>query len=101
MGREGPTEFDILPRPAYEPKYGPIEYVICQLINHMKINVTGQLDLDQLEQQILVSAGAIGPFDATFAHCGYSEDGTYEGVDTIDNPDADPPGWGPLGPPDP
>eukprot|EP00537_Pseudo-nitzschia_pungens_P003174 CAMPEP_0172356790 /NCGR_PEP_ID=MMETSP1060-20121228/1176_1 /TAXON_ID=37318 /ORGANISM="Pseudo-nitzschia pungens, Strain cf. cingulata" /LENGTH=83 /DNA_ID=CAMNT_0013077117 /DNA_START=8 /DNA_END=256 /DNA_ORIENTATION=- len=29
-----------------------------------------------------------------------SEDGTYEGV-TSDNPDADPPGWGPLGPPDP
>mmetsp|Transcript_14842 Transcript_14842/g.34376 ORF Transcript_14842/g.34376 Transcript_14842/m.34376 type:complete len:87 (-) Transcript_14842:365-625(-) len=38
---------------------------------------------------------------ATFAHCGCSEDGTYKGVLTVDNPDADPPGWEPLGPPDP
>ena len=51
--------------------------------------------------QILESAAAIGPFDPAFAHCGYSEDGTYEGIDTVDNPDADPPGWGPLGAPDP
>eukprot|EP00536_Pseudo-nitzschia_multiseries_P017123 jgi/Psemu1/49423/gm1.49423_g len=98
MGRVGLTRFDILPRLAYQPKYGPIKYVICQLLNCMKVNVTGELDLNQLEQQILVSAAAIGPFDATFAHCGYSEDGVYPSVEIPINPNADPPGWGPLGP---
>eukprot|EP00536_Pseudo-nitzschia_multiseries_P002417 jgi/Psemu1/5477/gm1.5477_g len=77
MGRVGPARFDILPHLGYQPKYGPIEYVICQLLNHMKVTVTGELDLNQMEQQILDSAAAIGPFDAMFAHCGYSEDGVY------------------------
>eukprot|EP00536_Pseudo-nitzschia_multiseries_P001434 jgi/Psemu1/3350/gm1.3350_g len=44
-------------------------------------------------------SAAIGPFDATFAHCEYSEDGIYPGVEIPINPNADPPGWGPLGPP--
>eukprot|EP00536_Pseudo-nitzschia_multiseries_P010861 jgi/Psemu1/27275/gm1.27275_g len=51
------------------------------------------------EQQILDSVAAIGLFDATFAHCGYSEDGVYPGVEIPINPNADPPGWGPLCPP--
>eukprot|EP00536_Pseudo-nitzschia_multiseries_P007271 jgi/Psemu1/17435/gm1.17435_g len=77
MGRVGLTPFDILPHPAYQQKYGPIKYAICQLLNHMKVNVAGELDLNQIEQQILDLAAAIGPFDAMFAHCGYSEDGVY------------------------
>eukprot|EP00536_Pseudo-nitzschia_multiseries_P008202 jgi/Psemu1/19879/gm1.19879_g len=84
---------------AHQPKYGPIEYVICQLLNHMKVNVTGELDLNQMEQQILVLAAAIGPFDAAFAHCGYSEDGVYPSVEIPINPNTNPPDWGPLGPP--
>eukprot|EP00536_Pseudo-nitzschia_multiseries_P013481 jgi/Psemu1/35288/gm1.35288_g len=100
MGRVRPTQFDILPRLAYQPKYRLIEYVICQLLNYMKVKVMGELDLDQMEQQILNSAAAIGPFDATFAHCGYSEDGLYPGVEILPiNPNSNPPGWGPLGPP--
>eukprot|EP00536_Pseudo-nitzschia_multiseries_P018113 jgi/Psemu1/54190/gm1.54190_g len=85
--------------PELPVDYGPIEYVICQLLNHMKVSVTGELDLNQMEQQILVSAAAIGPFNATFAHCRYSEDGVYPGVEIPINLNADPPGWGPLGPP--
>eukprot|EP00536_Pseudo-nitzschia_multiseries_P003337 jgi/Psemu1/7534/gm1.7534_g len=81
MGRVGLTRFGILPCLAYQPKYGPIKYVICQLLNHMKVNVLEELDLNQMEQHILDLAAAIGPFNATFANCGYSEDG------------------GPLGPP--
>eukprot|EP00536_Pseudo-nitzschia_multiseries_P001412 jgi/Psemu1/3313/gm1.3313_g len=65
----------------------------------MKVAVTGELDLNQKEQQILDLTAAIGPFNATFAHCGYSEDGVYPGVEIPINPNADPPGWGPLGPP--
>eukprot|EP00536_Pseudo-nitzschia_multiseries_P006922 jgi/Psemu1/16454/gm1.16454_g len=101
IGRGGPTQFDILPQLlAYQPKYGPIEYVICQLLNNnMKVNVIGELDLNQMEQQILYSAAATGPFDATFAHFGYSEDGVSPGFDISMNPNADPHGWESLGPP--
>eukprot|EP00536_Pseudo-nitzschia_multiseries_P013074 jgi/Psemu1/34048/gm1.34048_g len=63
------------------------------------VNMTGELDLNQMEQQILDLAAAIGPFDATFAHCGYSRDGVYPSIEIPINPNTDPPGWGPLGPP--
>eukprot|EP00536_Pseudo-nitzschia_multiseries_P018238 jgi/Psemu1/54711/gm1.54711_g len=99
MGRVGPALFSILPCLVYQPKYGLVKYVICQLLNHMKVTVTGELDLNQMEQQILDSAATIGPFDAMFAHCGYSEDGVYPGVEIRIDPNADPPGWGPLAPP--
>eukprot|EP00536_Pseudo-nitzschia_multiseries_P012713 jgi/Psemu1/32895/gm1.32895_g len=99
MGRVGPTRFNILPRPAYQPKYEPIKYVICQLLNHMKVNVTGKLGFNQMEQQILDLEAAIGRFDATFAHCGCSEDCIHPGVEVPINPNASPPGWGLLGPP--
>eukprot|EP00536_Pseudo-nitzschia_multiseries_P006297 jgi/Psemu1/14892/gm1.14892_g len=66
---------------AYQPKYRPIEYVICELVNHLKMNTRGQVDLDCMEQQIVqaaAAAAAIGPFNNIFAHCGrYSKDGTY------------------------
>ena len=31
LGRTGPCQFSIVPRPPYMPKYGPIEYKICDL----------------------------------------------------------------------
>mmetsp|Transcript_19405 Transcript_19405/g.54076 ORF Transcript_19405/g.54076 Transcript_19405/m.54076 type:complete len:112 (+) Transcript_19405:322-657(+) len=86
-GKGGPTRYDVVPRPPYQPKYGPAEYIICQLVNHLKINTQRELvDLVDLEQQIYRAAGAIGPFDGTFAHCGYSEDGTYPDVVIPDPP---------------
>ena len=75
--RDGPTRFSILPRPAYQPKYGPIEYKICDLLLHMQYNTNGEMTLDEMEHAINVSAAKIGPFDSTFDHCGYSIDGTY------------------------
>eukprot|EP00536_Pseudo-nitzschia_multiseries_P017840 jgi/Psemu1/52817/gm1.52817_g len=99
MGRVDPPQFDILPCLAYQPKYELIKYVICLLLSHMKVNVTGESDLNQMEQQILDMAAAIGSFDATFTHCGYSEDGVYPSVEIPINPNANPPGWGPLGTP--
>ena len=76
--RGGPSRFSILPRPAYQPKYGPIEYKICDLILNMQYNTIGEMSLDQMEQAITTAASRIGPFDSTFEHCGYSVDGTYE-----------------------
>eukprot|EP00536_Pseudo-nitzschia_multiseries_P003642 jgi/Psemu1/8222/gm1.8222_g len=66
----GPAQFDILPSPAYQPKYGSFEYVMCQL------------------QQIIQAAAANGPFNNAFTHCGYSEDGAYPGVNLPDPPQA-------------
>eukprot|EP00536_Pseudo-nitzschia_multiseries_P011229 jgi/Psemu1/28266/gm1.28266_g len=88
LARGGPTQFNVLPRPAYQPKYGPIEYVICELVNYLKINTRGPVDLDDIEQQIIQAAAGIGPFNNTFAHCGYSENGTYPGVNLPDPPQA-------------
>ena len=77
-GRGGPTRFSILPRPAYQPKLGPIEYKICDLLLHMQYHTEGQMSLDEMESAINKSAAAIGPFDSTFEHCGNSVDGLYE-----------------------
>eukprot|EP00536_Pseudo-nitzschia_multiseries_P014459 jgi/Psemu1/38787/gm1.38787_g len=64
-----------------------------------KVKVTVELDLNQMEQQILDSGAAIGPFDATFVHGGYNKDGVYPDAEIPINLHASPPGWGPLGPP--
>ena len=77
-GRGGPTRFSILPRPAYQPRLGPIEYKICDLLLDMQYNTEGKMNLDQMEQAIIDSSARIGPFDSTFEHCGYSETGLYE-----------------------
>ena len=77
-GRDGPTRFSILPWPAYQPKMGPIEYKICDLLLHMQYNTEGKMSLDEMEGAINQSASQIGPFDSTFEHCGYSVDGLYD-----------------------
>ena len=73
--RDGPTTFNILPRPACQPKCGPIECKICDLINNLKLNTHSEINLDKFEQNTLRACGAIGSFDATFAHCSCSLDG--------------------------
>ena len=74
----GATRFSILPRPAYQPKLVPIEYKICNLLLHIQYNTEGQTSLDEMEGAVNWSAAAIGPFDSTFKHLGYSIDGTYD-----------------------
>ena len=77
-GREGPCQFSILPRLAYQPKLGPLEYKICDLLLHMQYHTEGQMTLDEMEGAINQAAAHIGPFDLTFEHCGYSVDGLYD-----------------------
>ena len=36
-----------------------------------------RMSLDEMEAAIYEAAAQVGPFDSTFAHCGYSVDGTY------------------------
>jgi len=65
----GPRRFSIVPRPQYHPKFGPIEYKICEVTLRIKLKKEG--DMDDLEQQIMNIAMDIGPFETTFLHCGY------------------------------
>lgn len=64
-----------IPRPPYQPKYGPIEYKICNLIIECKINSCFDWDDRSLEQAVYEAAGRISGFDQIFEHCGYSRDG--------------------------
>ena len=66
--------FIAIPRPPYQPKFAPIEYVFCQIGNElakrtregdsMQIFCTNITDL-------CTSIGRGGSLDRTFAHCGY------------------------------
>lgn len=71
-GREGPCQFTIVPRPPYQPKYGPIEYKICDLTHDVRYKKESQWNLARLEQEVRRAAQRIGPFDTTFQHCGYN-----------------------------
>ena len=48
--------------------FGPIEYKICEVT---KLKKEEDWDMDDLEQQIMIIAMDIGPFETTFLHCGY------------------------------
>jgi DDE superfamily endonuclease len=67
-------KFDIVRRPPYQPKFGPIEYVFCELGARLrqlsKPDWTVEI-LRQAIQNIAASLGMDGSFDRTFQHCGY------------------------------
>ena len=70
-GRCGPCRFNIVLRPQYQPKQGPIEYSICdlkQLISTMKEE---RWDMAYTQVEIHCAAIDIGPIHATFEHYGY------------------------------
>ena len=75
------TTFSYIPRPPYQPKYGPIEYKICDLIAAVGKKSTPDWTLANLEQALREEAQGISrgnpSFDNTFDHCGYTEDGVY------------------------
>jgi hypothetical protein len=80
--RGGPLRFSICNRIPYQPKYGPIEYKICDLITQLRLKENQNWTTDGLETAILQVAATLGKngdcnFDRTFEHCGYSVDGTY------------------------
>jgi len=53
------------------PKYGPIEYKICDLTCEMMKDKMPDWDVPRMEQAIHQSAARIEPFDSTFLHYGY------------------------------
>ena len=64
----------IVPRPAYAPKYGPIEYIFCELGDRLRERANHTWTNAILRQEIinvLASLGTDGRFNQTFAHCGY------------------------------
>jgi hypothetical protein len=63
--------FSIVPRLQYHPKFGPIEYIICEATSRLRLAKDADWDMDDLEQQICLIAMSIGQFDPTFVHCGY------------------------------
>ena len=70
-GRDGPCQFSIVPRPPYQPKYGPIEYKICDLTDDVSKRKQPDWSVARLEEEVRQAAQRIGPFDTTFDHCGY------------------------------
>ena len=70
-GRGGNTQFSIVAHPPYMPKYGPIEYKICDVTHECMKQKTPDWDIVRLEREVRDAVGRIGPFDSTFQHCGY------------------------------
>jgi len=70
-GRHHPSSFSIVPRPPYHPKYGPIEYKICEVMGNIRLRKEEHWNTQRLEQEIYRAANEIRLFDATFIHCGY------------------------------
>ena len=71
--RAGSRQFSILARPPYHPKYGPIEYKICDVISRTMVLKQKHWTMEDLEHEICRIGHTLGQFDSTFAHCGYSE----------------------------
>jgi transposase len=69
--RFGPSQFSIVARPPYHPKYGPIEYKICEVMEKIRLKKEEDWNMNRLEHEIMVAAHQIRRFDETFLHCGY------------------------------
>ena len=76
-GRAGIRLYHILPRPPYQPKWGPIEYIICQLAERLGARIHSINNLQHLQEAIMTIVPQLTSFDATFVHCGYSTAGKY------------------------
>ena len=69
--RVGPSNFSIVPRPPYNPKYGPIEYKICEVMEKIRLKKEEDWNMNRLEYEIMLAANQINRFEETFIHCGY------------------------------
>jgi hypothetical protein len=56
-------------RPPYHPKYGPIEYKICEAMEKIRLKKEDDWDMNCLELEIALAAHQIARFDETFLHC--------------------------------
>ena len=70
-GRVGPSNFSIVLRPPYHPKYGPIEYKICEVMEKIRLKKEENWNLNRLEHEITLAANQIKRFEESFIHCGY------------------------------
>jgi hypothetical protein len=70
-GRVGPSNFSIVPRPPFHPKYGPIENKICEVMGKIRLKKEEDWDMNRLELAIMLAAYQIISFDTSFQHCGY------------------------------
>ena len=68
--RNGPCVFSSINRPPYQPKHGPIEYAICELVTNIADHAEPAWTTRDLETAISDAAGRIGPFNNTFERCG-------------------------------
>ena len=67
----GPSNFSIVPRPPYHPKYGPIENKIWKVVEKIWLKKEENLNLNRIEQEIMIAANQISKFDSTLVYCGY------------------------------
>lgn len=58
--------FSIVAWPQYHPKYGPIEYKICELTNILHDRKQRDWNMWMLEDGIYQAAMSIKTFDSTF-----------------------------------
>ena len=66
-----PTNFSIVPRLPYHPKYGSIEYKICEVMEKIRPKKEEDWNMNRIAHDILFSANQIERFEETFIHCGY------------------------------
>ena len=74
QGQPTANVFEIVKRPPYQPKYGPIKYIFCELGDQLCKNSQEDwthIYLKQEIENILSMIGRNGKFDNTIAHCGY------------------------------
>ena len=74
-GREGPRQFSIIARPQYHPKYGPIEYKICEVTSILRKRKMLHWTVQTLENKIYQAAASINTLDSTIPLCIVDIDG--------------------------
>ena len=65
-------QFQIVPRPPYQPKYAPIEYIFCEISARLSTMVQPQwslLDLRMAIETCIVQVGRDCRLNRTFRHC--------------------------------
>jgi hypothetical protein len=70
-------KFTAIPRPPYQPKWAPIEYVFCQVSTKLSKAVKQSWTIQDLHDElhnIVVAMGYMdgGSMNKTFSHCGYN-----------------------------
>ena len=64
--------FTVVPRPPYQPKYAPVEYIFCEISMRLQQLVRPNwtlIDLRMAIEQILVTIGRDCKLNRTFRHC--------------------------------